>query len=198
MCRNDVNFIAMKWLRNIALNLIDKKARKTQRKVRVHNLQTAKTIGIIYDATSRSDDEKVLKLVRYFKEERKKVKTLGFIDTKKPEEMPEQKNAQFYFNKKALNIIGLPKKSENQVSDFMNEPFDVLINLDLQGEKLPLLYVYALSKASFKISAAQSELEKYADFMIDVSQNNDISFFSIQLKHYLKLINKKTEEYEHV
>ncbi|HCQ28679.1 MAG TPA: hypothetical protein DIU39_00220 [Flavobacteriales bacterium] len=188
----------MNSLRKIALNLTDKNARKVSRTIRVHNMQTAKNIGIAYNATVRSDEDKVVKLIRFFKEERKNVTALGFINSKKPEDMPEQKLNHRYFNKKSLNWLGLPKKSDETLKSFVNQSFDILINLDLEGENLPLLWIFALSKAQFKVSAAHPLLEKYADFMLDVSSKNDISYFNIQLKHYLKIINKKSEEYEHV
>jgi hypothetical protein len=190
-----VNFIAMKWRQKLALKVIEKNSSKVSRLIRVHNIQTAKNIGIVYNATIRSEEEKVLKLIRYFKEERKQVSSLGFINSKKTEEMPEQKpqQQQWYFNKRSLNWLGLPKKSDKIIVEFVNQPYDILINLDLSGKVLPLLLLFGLSNAQFKVSAAKPLLEKYADFMIDVSSNNDVSFFNIQLKHYLKLINTKTK-----
>ncbi len=187
----------MSWIQNIALKAIAKKSKKTARKVRVHNLHTAKNIGIVYNATSRTNDEKVLKLERFFKEERKKVTVLGFVDTKKAEEMPEQRMSRVFFNKKDLNILGLPKSKQTEVQAFVQQPFDVLISLDIPGNTLPLLDVFARSKAQFKISPADELWQPYADFMIDISTKPELSYFIIQLKHYLKLINKKTEEYEH-
>ena len=72
---------------NIAQFLLNKKNKNFIRKVRAIGLDRAIEIGIIYDATNRMEYEAVKKLTNYLIEERKKVATLGYINSKKGSEL---------------------------------------------------------------------------------------------------------------
>ena len=98
-------------------------------------------------------------------------------------------------------IIGFSRKQTNYwteipqvdlVEDFIHQKFDLLI--DLTGQKyFPVLYITALSEATFKIGYAGSS-PNYFDLNIDFPSTPESSQLTDQILYYLKRINKTTIE----
>jgi len=144
-------------------------------------LADAAEIGILFDA---SDPDKV-SLVNNFADSLKKQKIrivmLGFYDTPK-----RAINFNFaYFNRKDVNWFLEPRG--DTVRDFISKKFDVLINAYLE-ESLPLEYVSALSKSSFRIGMYDAEKTYAYDFMVDVKKERDLKHLLDQYKHYLEMM----------
>ena len=78
-------------------------------------------------------------------------------------------------------------KDKKEVKNFIAEPFDLLINY-YDTEKVALLLVSNLSKASFKVGFASID-KRLNHFMIDTNAENYIVFMS-ELFKYLKILNK--------
>ena len=89
------------------------------------------------------------------------------------------------FSHKDLSWHGTVDKKE--VKNFIAEPFDLLINY-YDTEKVALLLVSNLSKASFKVGFASID-KRLNHFMIDTNAENYIVFMS-ELFKYLKILNK--------
>jgi hypothetical protein len=75
----------------------------------------------------------------------------------------------------------------NEVKDFIKVPFDLLINY-YDTEKVALLLVSHLSKASFKVGFATVD-KRLNHFMIDTNAEN-YKVFIDELFKYLKILNK--------
>ncbi|NBU80850.1 MAG: hypothetical protein EBS55_04300, partial [Flavobacteriaceae bacterium] len=76
---------------------------------------------------------------------------------------------------------------KKEVNDFIKEPFDLLINY-YDTEKVALLIVTHLSKASFKVGFATVD-KRLNHFMINTNAENYIVFID-ELFKYLKILNK--------
>ena len=150
----------------------------------------AKSIGVIYDATHRMNYDKVKEFIHYLKESQKKVIVLGFINSKDPNQMLAAMLQFRYFGQADLNWFMKPQG--NEVENFVNQEFDILIDLSLDYS-FPLNYICRLSRAKFKVGRTQENGTKYYDMLIDVSRKKTTEYFIIQVKHYLKLINEKNE-----
>ena len=74
-----------------------------------------------------------------------------------------------------------------EVKDFIKEPFDLLINY-YDTEKVALLLVSHLSKASFKVGFATVD-KRLNHFMINTNAEN-YKVFVEELFKYLKILNK--------
>ncbi len=166
-------------LKNI---FISRNLKKVKRKVQFHNFETAKKIGLLYPV----NDAKTDKIVKNYAEELTNfdIKTLGFVFN--PEQIGNpylgQSNSH-YFTEKHFSKLG--KIKETCISDFINNEFDILINLS-QENNFFIDYVFGLSKAHFKVSGIENC--KYSDFNIDKSKNLD-DFIS-QVNKYLNIIKK--------
>ena len=147
--------------------------------------ENSKSIGILFDATQKDDLELVIRYVKYLKDHKKRIKAIGFFQGKTIPEMVFSKLEYDYFTKKDLNWYFKP--IPGFVEQFINEDFDVLIDLNLE-RAFPLKYISSLSNAKFKIGKFQEGNTIY-DFMIDVPQDKGIKYFLRNLDLYIQQIN---------
>jgi len=160
--------------------------RKNNRQVKVHNFNSAQTVGIIFNSPDEASFSIVKNFLSFLANNNLKVFALGFVPEKKiPKNLLLRKGINF-FCKKDLNWFYKPKNEV--IHQFMQQHFDILIDLSLK-EYFPLYYIGQLSNSSFKIGR-QSEKYQYQDLMIDIGKNHSIEYLIEQIKHYLTLINQ--------
>jgi hypothetical protein len=90
-----------------------------------------------------------------------------------------------YFTYKHLDWTGSINKKE--IQDFMNQPFDLLINY-YDTEKAAILAVSSQSKAHFKVGFSSVD-KRLNHFMISTNAEN-YKVFVDELFKYLKILNK--------
>lgn len=151
------------------------------------NLQDAKSIGIIFDASNKEDFELVKKYVNYLKEMRKKVKVIGFFSSKEVPALTYSKLEYDFFTSKQTNWYGKP--SDVFIDNFIEEENDILIDLNIH-EKFPLKYIAAICKAKFKVGKTIDDTHNIYDLMIQIDQPNSLKYFLRQVDTYLLMINK--------
>lgn len=146
-----------------------------------------KTVGIIFDATSAEDFELVKRYVLYLRENRKKVKVLGFYPSKRVPDMTYSKLEYDFFSEKELNWFGKP--ADMIVKNFINEDYDLLLDLNI-SDHFPLKYISALSKASFKVGKYNEKDVDIYDMMIDSDNTKTLKYFLRQVDIYITMMNK--------
>ncbi len=159
-----------------------------QRKAVAVNYNDAETIALIFDATHKDEFELVKKYIKKLKEQKRKVKALGFYDEKESPALMSSRLEYDFFTKKSLNWYLKP--SDPLVENFINEPFDLLINLCMNF-KTPLLYVTALSKAKFKVGREHKRYAPYFDVMLKTNDDTSLKDFISLCEKYLSMINPK-------
>ena len=163
----------MKWADNIKARIGRQKlADKTgtaNRKITLCTLSEAKNIGIIYDATEYISFEIVRDLVKQLSNNSVSIMVLGYVDSKKLIDHYLYRKGFDFFCKNDLNWYYKPVSS--QTEQFINEPFDILINLSLDY-KFPIHYISSVSKASFKTGRYSLD-DNSLDFMIDVEKEKE-------------------------
>ena len=179
----------MSPIKNIQLKLgkfkLKNEKKKPKRDVKAFNLGNASTVGVIYNATNRNDYELAKKFVQYLKEERKDVLSLGYINSKNSDDVVKPHlNYQFFDNN---NISKIKVPTGLDATNFIETPFSILIDLNTE-DCFPIEYITTLSKAKFKVGAAGNYRNEECDLTIDISQNNNLDYLIIQIKHYLKMI----------
>lgn len=149
------------------------------------NFQTARTIGILFDATDPTRRDVVLKYVEDIRKENKTVKTLGFFNNKL-----DNNNFTFnYFNVKDLDWMYRPKGED--VSFFMDQNFDLLINVDPETN-IHTEYIAALSKANLRVGPYTENTYCY-DLMIDSAGSKDLNHFIQEIGRLLLKTNTSNE-----
>jgi hypothetical protein len=157
------------------------------RKPNRFNFNNIKTVGILFDATSPEDFDLVKRYIVYLKEQRKKVKAIGFFSTKQTPDMAYSKLEYDFFTTKEINWFGKP--TSVIIQNFITEEYDLLIDLNI-GDQFPLRYISTLSKANFKVGKYnEKDLDMY-DMMIDADNTKTLKYFLRQVDVYITMLNK--------
>tara|TARA_A100001035_G_scaffold179592_1_gene142803 strand:- start:135 stop:692 length:558 start_codon:yes stop_codon:yes gene_type:complete len=159
-----------------------------ERKREVHNLHTAKSIGILYDATDLNDMMLVSEFANDLFKSKKDVKALGFVNRN---ELTHHHMPMLQFDFFFLKDLNWYYKPQNYIiKNFLEKEYDILINF-CTSNCVPVKYLAGSSKAKFKVGKFEKDLFIY-DMMIDIKKDN-LSDLITEIKHYLNLINKKNE-----
>ena len=155
------------------------------------NMEEAKTIGIVFDATDKEDFELVKKYVLYLKEMKKKVKAIGFFNQKESPPMAFSKLEYDFFSLKDLSWNNIPNSV--YVKNFIADEYDILLDLNL-NDLFPLRYISSLSKARFKAGKKSEKNNSIFDMMIKMEKGKDLKFYLKNIDTYLFVINKKNDK----
>ena len=158
------------------------------RKKAVVNFEEAETIALVFDATNKEEFELVKKYIKKLKENKRKVRAIGFYDGKEEPTLMCSKLEYDFFSRKQLKWYLKP--NDPIVENFILEPFDLLINLCM-NYKTPLLYITALSRAKFKVGKQHPKYAPYYDLMFDVEDNVNLQNFIALAEKYLIMIHPK-------
>ena len=153
------------------------------RKKKVFNLDSASSIGILWEYDQQGT----------FLSLEKELRNMG-IETSSLCYFPN-KNAVIPrgiigFTRKQLSWTEIPKSED--ANSFLHKKFDILI--DLTGQKyFPIVYLTALSSAAFKIGHS-NEPENYLDLNIEFENHPEASHLVEEILYFLKRINKTAIE----
>ena len=180
----------MEFLTNIRLHVgryvLHKKLKTLRRFKKVHNLKSAKYIGILFDATDEKHFDHIQDFYKFLRLMGIEVKVLGFVNDRDVPDKYLFKKDFFFFFRKSLNWYKKPVNDE--VERFIHEKFDILIDLSLENH-FAFGYIVGLSPAQFKVGRVTTE-PSYYDFMINIQKKKEVYYFIEQTKHYLEVINR--------
>ncbi len=142
-----------------------------------------KRIGIVYNAASKENTKVVMRFAEEMEKKGKKINTLGYLNTREltGDFIPNYRND--FFCNRDLNNIRLPK--EMSVKRFISEPFDYLLNLNVE-QSFALLGISALSKAHFRIGKYWKDYTECFDFMIQIREDTLESLIT-EISKYLNI-----------
>ena len=143
----------------------------------VHTLDSARTVGVLFDATSETARKESLEFVKSLEKQGKKVSALGFFNAK---QMPENQSFDAFFAKETT-WTGTPKSPK--AADFVKQKFDLLLTLN-PDELPPLEWLAAQSQSAFKIGFATSRPNDF-DIQLETPEGKGIRYFTEQLALYL-------------
>ena len=159
------------------------------------NISSAKTMGLVWDA-SKPDDFTVLS--RFHQKMLERNIDLRIISYYPGKEVPDRITAIRYLTclkQQDLNYFFRPSSPEAE--QFIKTPLDILIDLNFR-DNFPLEYISSLSNAGFKVGIFNNKYHTNPfDLMMEVRDTTDINDYLSQVIHYLEMINtgksKKTE-----
>lgn len=147
------------------------------------NLDSAKMIGVLFQATELSERTVVMQFAKQLRENGKHVKLLGYFDTPQ-----HDTNFTFhYFNVKQVDWANRPKA--DSVNEFLEHDFDLLITAQTRTD-LVSEYIAGLTNAALKVGPCTENNQCY-DLMIDTPANTQLQHFIDQLERLLKKTNTK-------
>jgi hypothetical protein len=176
----------LKFRKKIGAKILNNKFSKLKRIKMYNNFSSAKNVGIIFNATNQELYDKAKIFIKSLTDKKIMVSALGFVLTNDAIKWYSADNNISFISLEDINWYFSPVNKS--VKKYCEKSFDILIDITLE-EKLPLTFVFALSKSKFKISSQYQK--KYSDFVIDVKRNKNIEFFIQQLQHYMTSISKE-------
>lgn len=183
----------MSFFKNIKLKLANRmlnaelKAKHLQKAPFKFMFDKIKTVGIVFDATNPEDFELVKRYVTYLREYSKKVKVLGYFNTKNIPSLTYSKLEYDFFTVKDINWLYKPNSMV--VNNFISDDFDLLLDLNV-NDHFSIKYIAALSKAKFKVGKyVENEIDVY-DMMIDADNTKTLKYFLRQVDTYIAMLNK--------
>ena len=130
------------------------------------NINEAKTIGILFDATQPVSFEIVKELVKNISGKKNTIDVLGFVDSKELIDQYLYRKGFDFFTRSQLNWYHKPKNPS--VDTFIGKPFDLLLDLSLVNP-FPIRYIVSCSAAKFK-AGMYHDTRDYLDLMIDIGE----------------------------
>lgn len=141
------------------------------------NLREARQVGILFSMNSLDDYEAIREFEAKLKKEGKEVIVLCYL----PKGV---ENFDFHydiFSNKDFNTWG--KAQAENIQQFMQHPFDLLICLDAEPN-FYLGYLLAASKARFRIGPHSQRHEALFELMIRQAEGSELKELTKQIYHY--------------
>ncbi|NUQ22585.1 MAG: hypothetical protein HUU34_01435 [Saprospiraceae bacterium] len=158
---------------------------KLRRERKPVNLDSAQTVGLLFDASSLTARSVVIQYADELRGRNKRVRMLGYL-----EGHPDTGEFAFpCFSQKQLDWALCPKSKA--VDEFLAQPLDVLLMMP-PGQQPWLEYIAALSTAHLKVGPYTNHTYCF-DVMIDMPAENDLKQFIRQVEQLLKKTNTKHE-----
>jgi len=170
-------------------NVLKKRAIRVKRNRGFVNLNTAGTLGIVWDITREDDLIPISDLILQMNERGIRVEVIGIFQGKL---LPDKLTALRYITclkREDLSYFYLPKTPESD--KFINTPFDLLIEITSRNS-LPVRFITTLTPARCKISSSRGESadRDYADITISTIKVIDTREYLKQVVAYLEIINR--------
>jgi hypothetical protein len=160
------------------------------------NINSAVSVGILFELTDESVYYSVQKYFQKLQEKKIKVKALGFASNKLITSHFLPVLSFDFFNSKQLNWFFIPKAP--CVHDFVDMDLDICINIASENV-FELKYIAGMSKARLKVGAYKKDMpaEKYKelseiyDIMLLTEENHNQVVFLENIHEYLTILNPK-------
>ena len=169
----------------IGNRVLKNKLKSFQRETRVHNFKTAESAVILFDAAKKNAFKIIWEFRGFLMDKGVSCIVYGYINQKEiPPDMLFWKDLHM-IHKGNLNWFLQPKGESVEL--YKQEDPDLLIDFNTD-HRLELQFLVQLSPARFKIGCFTEEKNDY-DLMIKLSEQDDMSYLSEQIKHYVSILN---------
>lgn len=163
-----------------------KKVKSLVRQKHVHNFETAKTAGILFDAGNVIEFKHIKEFGKYLASIKIECSLIGYSDADEIKDDLLFHDKVSIFSPKDLDLFFRPAQPD--ALKFTGRKFDMLFDLSLE-DHFPLRYILSLSPSAFKIGRFTRE-DSDLDLMIDIHSNPGVEFLIEQIKNYVSFLNK--------
>ncbi len=171
----------------IGYSHINKRLKTLDRRKNFSNFKSAKSVGVVFNATEQDLYKIAISFFRYLSEQNISVVGLGYVSNDDMLNYFPSKKEISFFSINKVNWYNKPISSD--VETFIKKPMDIVINLCLQ-ETYPLQYIMALSQAKMKISPEFMK-NNYSDLRFKFKDNVSLEYYIEQIKQYMTQIGVK-------
>jgi len=172
----------------IGYNILVNKIKNLNRSKTFNNFDTAKSVGVIFDASRQESYLTVKDFIFSLRKKNIDVNGLGYVkNLQAVEYFPYHEGITFF---SILHNNSWYLKSKNpKIDDFANKKYDILIDLTTE-EFLPLKFVVGLNPANLKIGRGKPTDTIFYDFVLDINEGKNINYFVDQLNYYMAVLKK--------
>ena len=142
--------------------ILRRKARKVSRTKTYNNLDSAQTVGILFDASSKADIEDVKKLMSSLDKAGKRIDALGMVQAQNELALHADEVGFNFFAADECGFFFFPKGVT--ALQFISQKFDIMLNV-CPDTSLTTDYIVGMSRAKFKVSTRLGDVA-YADFIL--------------------------------
>lgn len=142
--------------------ILRRKARKVSRTKTYNNLDSAQTVGILFDASNKADIEDVKKLMTSLDKAGKRIDALGMVQAQSELALHADEVGFNFFAADECGFFCFPKGVT--ALQFISQKFDIMLNV-CPDTSLCVDYIVGMSRAKFKVSTNLGD-EAYADFIL--------------------------------
>ncbi len=142
------------------------------------------SFGLLLDASQPDDRTTVLQFVEQLRRDGHRVRMLGFVEGK-----GEGLSISFdvFSSSDLTRFSKIPRSSLAEA--FMDQPFDVLINMSIKTNHKPLEYISAVSRAVFRIGPWYPDQQNNPyDLCVDAGSSATLKQWIHELMHTLQKI----------
>ncbi len=178
----------MNFIKRIKLKfgyyILKKKIKFSRRQKAFFNFDSAKSIGILFDASHQDSYLIAKSFMANLNNKKINVEALGYVKNKEAiSYFPYHKGITF-FSLKETNWFYKPNFSN--IEDYTKKNFDILIDLSL-ADLLQIKFIIGLSTAKLKIGRGIVNQEFY-DIIISVNQDKSLHEFIELINHYMSVL----------
>ena len=141
------------------------------------SLSNSRNVGILWNPVDEGSTETYELLRKTLKERGIATMAVGHINTRKAEQQLSMISHSGFSNNSNVSFSGKPLTGPG--IQFMQEPFDILIDLSIK-KVLALEYLLVHSEAKFKVGWESNGINYY-DLNIDVSKQPDCRYLMEQI-----------------
>ncbi len=158
-----------KWSHARALRRLLQRSKQRRGSV---DWEQARSVGLLGVVETESDLKRLLEVKKQLKKLGKKAELLCFVPEKAPVELPPTVKG---FTSKELDWALRPKASA--VAEFAEKPFHILLSFS-RAASLPLQYVAALSRASFRVGT-HTELAGVSELIVETREDQSKDYLQV-------------------
>jgi len=178
-----VNFIT-NIKQKIGYYILRKNIKNSKRKKAFFNFDSAKTVGIIFDASHQDSYLIAKSFMANLDKKNIKVEAVGYVKTKEAISYFPHHEGIFFFSIKEANWYFKP--SYQEIIEYSKKSFDILIDLSM-SDLLQIKFIIGLSNARLKIGRG-AENQEFYDIIINVDQNKSLKEFIDLINHYMSVL----------
>ncbi len=158
-----------KWSHARALRKVLQRSRQRRGSV---DWEQARRVGLLGVVESERDLNELLEVKKSLKKLGKQAELLCFVPEKAPVELPASVKG---FSSKELDWALRPKAPA--VAEFVEKPFHILLSFS-RAASIPLQYVAALSRASFRVGT-NAELAGVSELIVEAREDQSQDYLQV-------------------
>ena len=167
-----------------------REAKLIRRQRNFHNFSSAKSVGVLFDATHQNSYLAAKNLIKELRESSIDARGLGFVKNHDAINYFPYHPGIDFFSLKDVNWYLKP--TDASVIEFYKTPFDILIDFT-SSEFLPLQFIIGTSQAKMRVGMENKSYSSFYDFVFSGINNLTLNELLQNIKYYLKEIKTQYE-----